>query len=143
MAIANAVNRLRKSRVTSKAIVLLTDGEHNWGWISPTNAASLARSEGIVLFSIGVASYNESYESRIDDTLLRQISTTTGGRYFRAEDVSALRDAYSEIDRMEHTDLTDPGYAKYWELAPAFILSALGLYFIETVMKNTIFLTIP
>ncbi len=143
MAIANAVNRLRKSRVASKAIILLTDGEHNWGWISPINAASLARSEGIALFSIGTASYNKNYESTIDDALLREISTITGGRYFRAEDVRALRDVYITIDEMKGTDMADPGHAKYQELAPMFMLSALGLYFIETMLKNTIFLTIP
>jgi len=143
MAIANAINRLRKSRVPSKAIILLTDGMNNWGWLSPMNAAQLARSENIAIFTVGTASFEMNFDSTIDSDLLREISSITGGRYFRAKDVRSLSNVYATIDEMKPTDMPDPGYGKYLELAPIFIMAALGLYFIEMILKNTIFMTIP
>ena len=43
LGLANCVNRLKESKVESKIIILLTDGENNSGFIDPVTAASIAR----------------------------------------------------------------------------------------------------
>ncbi|RLE21056.1 MAG: aerotolerance regulator BatA, partial [Acidobacteria bacterium] len=47
MAIAAAVNRLRKSKAKSRVIILATDGMNNRGNIDPRSAAELAKTMGI------------------------------------------------------------------------------------------------
>ena len=85
----------------------------------------------------------DRFDTNVDDELLRKISRETGGRYYRARDVMTMERIYREIDDKKLTELSRAGHGKYHELAPLFILSALGLYFIEMVLKNTIFLKIP
>jgi Ca-activated chloride channel family protein len=142
MAIAHSVNRLRRSQVKSRAVILLTDGESNCGWLSPRNGAQLARGEGVRVFCIGITP-EDTRASNVDEILMRDITRSTGGRYFRAEDVTALSRVYQRIDDMSATDITRPDYAQYKEFAPLFILAAFGLYFIEMILRNTVFLTVP
>ena len=53
MAIANATNRLRKSNVKSKVMVLLSDGSNNSGQINPKSAAEIASQYDIKIYTIG------------------------------------------------------------------------------------------
>ena len=50
MAIANATNRLRKSKVENKIMIFLSDGSNNKGEIDPQTAAEIAASFGKNLF---------------------------------------------------------------------------------------------
>ena len=119
MGLATAGNRLRDSEAISKVIILLTDGENNAGSISPLTAADIAQSYGIRVYTIGVGSRGTavapvaiypdgSYKYdrvpvKIDEDMLREIASKTGGTYFRATDNSSLASIYGEIDQMERT----------------------------------------
>ena len=60
MAIASATNRLRKSLVKSKVMVLLSDGSNNSGEIDPRTAAELALQYDIKIYTIG-AGTNQAF----------------------------------------------------------------------------------
>ena len=98
-AIATAANRLRSAPGHSRVLILLTDGENNRGAIDPRTAAQAAAAVGMKIYTIGVGTIGMApvpvgrglmgmrYEYRpveIDEGLLRDVATTTGGRYFRA-----------------------------------------------------------
>src|SRR5205823_10915019 len=115
-AIATAANRLRDAPGRSRVIVLLTDGENNRGAIDPRTAAKAAAVFGIKIYTIGVGSegmapvpvgrglFGLRYENRpvrIDEPLLTDVATSTGGRYFRARDAAALQRIYEQIDQLE------------------------------------------
>ena len=57
LGLANCVNRLKESKVESKIIILLTDGENNTGFIDPITAAVIAKDSSIKTYTIGVGSY--------------------------------------------------------------------------------------
>ncbi|MFQ6043514.1 MAG: aerotolerance regulator BatA, partial [Candidatus Poribacteria bacterium] len=57
----------------------------------------------------------------IDDESLTQIAQETGGKYFRATDTEKLRHIYSEIDKMEKTEIETPQYLEYREFYPYFL----------------------
>jgi len=69
----------------------------------------------------------------IDEDLLRDVATETGGAYFRATDTSALEQIYQRIDALEKTEaesrnvmIPDPLYR--WPLGMAMLtLLALAL----------------
>lgn len=129
-AIATAANRLRNSPGRSRVMVLLTDGENNRGTIDPRTAAQAAGAFGIRIYTIGVGSegmapvpvgrglFGLRYENRpvtIDEPLLTEIASTTGGRYFRAKDADALQAIYEQIDRLERSTVEAKAFIRYTE----------------------------
>ena len=138
MAIANATNRLRKSQVKSKVMVLLSDGSNNSGEIDPRTAAELASQYDITIYTIG-AGTNQAFtripgrgliKNEIDEETLKFIANKTGGKFFRATDIKALESIYNEIDILERSEIEVKEYSNYteiyiWILLPAFILGFL------------------
>ncbi|HMN39303.1 MAG TPA: VWA domain-containing protein [Phycisphaerales bacterium] len=129
-------------RIKSKIIVLLTDGDNNRGQYDPVEAAKLAASWGIKVYTIGIGS--DSYQimrtpfgdqripvrSDVDERTLRAIADATGGKYYRAEDGRALRDIYADVDRLEKSTVKTIDFTDYTELFAPMALAAgclLGL----------------
>lgn len=153
--LATAVNRLRESGAKSKVVILLTDGVNNRGQISPLMAAEIARDMGIKVYTIGVgtrgcAPYpavdmfgNKTTvmaDVEIDEELLREISSMTGGKYYRAVNDEALREIYAEINELETSKVQVTNYQTYEELFLMWVvlgLLCLGLEFLfDKVVLN-------
>ena len=158
MGLATAVNRLRESDAKSKVIILLTDGENNAGKIDPVTAAELARTFGIKVYTIGVGRgglvpfpvndplFGKRYVQAkvdIDEFVLKRIADITGGVFFRARDPQSLSEIYARINELEKTELKVKEYLSFEELFPYFLIPALILLGIETLLKNTVLLKIP
>ncbi|HTK47208.1 MAG TPA: VWA domain-containing protein [Gemmatimonadaceae bacterium] len=143
-AIATAANRLRDAPGRSKVMILLTDGVNNRGSIDPRTAAKAAAAFGIRIYGIGVGTegmapvpvgrglFGLRYEMQkveIDDALLTDVATATGGRYFRARDPAALQRITEQIDALERTPVRTRTYVRYAELFRwplSFMLVALA-----------------
>lgn len=157
-AIATSLNRLRESTAKSRVIILITDGDNNSGQISPLEAADIAKSLGIKVFTIlvgkgGLVPYptgtdffgRPTYEMMdfpVKPELLQRIARTTGGAYYNATDRQTLENGLNDIlDRLEKTRIIDAnGYTRVSELfstflAPAFLLAALGLLLGSTLFR--------
>ena len=68
---------------------------------------------------VGMGVFGLRFENRpvkIDEPLMTEVATTTGGRYFRARDAVALRRVYEQIDRLERTTVQSRSYVRYSEL---------------------------
>lgn len=146
-AIVTAANRLRNAPGRSRVMVLLTDGENNRGATDPRTAAQAAAAFGIRIYAIGVGTegmapvpigrglFGLRYENRpvrIDEALLTEIATASGGRYFRARDAEALQNIYEQIDRLERSAVSSKSYVRYteqyrWPLGFAIALLMLEL----------------
>jgi len=154
LGLATAVNRLRESKAVSKVIILITDGENNSGSVSPLTAAEIAQMYGIRVYTIGVGSRGVAYspvyrypdgrfafdytEVRIDEELLKQISTMTGAQYFRATNNEALAEIYNKIDEMEKTLFETTEYKKKNEEFWFFVCAAFVLFCLEWLLRNTL-----
>ncbi len=126
MGLANAVNRLKDSKATSKVIILLTDGVNNRGAIAPLTAAEIAKTFGIRVYTIGVGTMGmapapvqtafgtrlQNVKVEIDEETLQQIAAATDGRYFRATNNDKLRGIYKEIDQLEKSKIDVKEYSK-------------------------------
>lgn len=156
-ALGTAVKRLQKSVAKSKVIVLLTDGINNAGAIAPQQAAEIARTFGIKVYTIGAGARGKApflvstvfgqqvvYDDvEIDDAALKKIAETTGGAYFRAEDKDALASIYDQIDQLEKTEITTQSYMEYEERFPWFVFPALALLLTELLLLHTRFRKLP
>ena len=155
MGLATAVNRLKDSKAKSKIIILLTDGVNNSGFIDPKIATELAVEYGIKTYTIGLGSNgnarapvgilpNGSFKYgitkvEIDEDLLKEISKSTGGIYFRATNNKKLEEIYSEINKLEKTEIEEFKYYNYEEKYRTLVLISILFLFIEWVFKNTLF----
>ena len=147
MAIANATNRLRKSQVESKVMVLLSDGSNNLGQIDPKTAAEIASQYKIKIYTIG-AGTNQDFtripgrgliKNEIDEETLKFIASKTGGKFFRATDIQALENIYNEIDNLERSEIEVKVYTKYSEVYIYILLPSIILGFLIEVLKRFVF----
>jgi Ca-activated chloride channel family protein len=145
LGLATAVNRLKDSPATSKSVILLTDGMNNVPTLEPETAAELARTLGVRVYTIaigreGVAPFpvddpvfgrqTRPMETHIDEELLRDIASLTGGEMFRAQDPAALAQIFATIDELETSryETTISTYYRermVWFAAPALLLVLL------------------
>ena len=145
-AIASGVNRLRDSQAKSKIVILLTDGIHNAGRLTPPDAAQAAAALGIKVYTIGAGSDQPRATgifgfvqggAEIDEATLKKIAEITKAKYFRATDLKSLEETYKAIDEMEKTKIELDQYTRYEErFAPFLVLGLLCLAF-ETVLGFT------
>lgn len=98
--IAVGVRALRDSKAKSRVIILLTDGEHNSGSISPKEAVGMARHEHIKLYTIGIGESGE-----FDSALLQQLANDGNGKFFTATNQKELKAIYAEIDTLERSSI--------------------------------------
>ena len=147
MAIASATNRLRDSESKSKVMILLSDGSNNAGEIDPTTAATIASKFNVKIYTIG-AGTDQSFSripgrglirNEIDTKTLKEISSKTGGKFFRATDKGALADIYKEIDKLERSEIEVKDYTKYKELYVLFLIPAIIIMFFYLIIKKYLF----
>jgi Ca-activated chloride channel family protein len=157
-ALATCLNRLRQSKAKSRVIVLVTDGVNNRGEIQPIDAAEIARTLGVKIYTIGVGTtgiarfpvndpvYGKIYSDlpvEIDEASLTRMAKITGGLYYRATDRPSLEKIFDDIGRLEKTKIKVKSYTHYNERFPVYLFPALGLAIISTVAGSTRFGKIP
>lgn len=155
--LATSIDRLRSSKTKSKVVILLTDGENNGGLIDPATAKEIAKSMGVKVYTIGVGTEGtapvpvqtpggvvmQREQVNIDEKLLTQIATETGGKYFRAKDNEGLKNIYAEIDKLEKSRIEVTSLRRYTEKFVPFALAAAVLLVMETLLRLTVFKKFP
>ena len=157
MGLATAVNRIKDSKAKSKVVILLTDGVNNKGEVAPLQAADIAKTFGVRVYTIGVGTEGmapypvetvfgtqlQNMEVKIDEPMLREIAKTTDGKYFRATNNSKLKSIYSEIDKMEKTRIEEHEYTKRSEEYYIFAIFAAIFLLLELALRNTVLRHLP
>ncbi|MCX8525469.1 VWA domain-containing protein [Chryseobacterium formosus] len=150
--LAVAVNHLMKSKAKSKIVILMTDGMNSLenGLFPPQLAAVLAKDNNIKVYCIGIGTngyalmpvhadrfgliYAEQAVS-IDTNMLEEIAATTGGKYYRADSEDKLEEIYSEINKLEKTDLNVSKLYNYEEYFKIFLWIALGMLVFDAILR--------
>lgn len=150
--LAVAVNHLMKSKAKSKVVILMTDGENSFlnGLFPPQLAAVLAKDNNIKVYCIGIGTngyalmptkvdrfgyiYSEEKVS-IDEATLNEIAATTGGKYYRADSENKLEEIYSEINKLEKTDINVNKLYNYEEYFKIFLWVALGMLVFDAILR--------
>lgn len=159
MGLAAAVNRLKESDSESKVVILLTDGVNNAGYIKPIQAAEIAEQIDVKVYTIGVGTMGSAISPisrrsdgtyvfgrsrvEIDEALLREIATLTGGRYYRATNQTVLEQVYDEIDQLEKTEIEVSVFKRYSEEFRRFLWIGLILLGLEWLLKYTVLRILP
>lgn len=153
--LATAVNRLKDSKAKSKVIILLTDGVNNSGFIDPRMASEIAKEFGIKVYTIGIGTNGmaefpyaiapngqflfKMMKVEIDEKLMKEIALMTDGKYFRATSNKSLENIYSEINKLETTEVQEQRFYNYDEKYRSLALLAFGFLMLELLLRKTLF----
>ena len=135
----------------SRVIILITDGENHEN--DAVEAARKAAEQGIRIYTIGIGTpegapiqiggefikdeNGEMVVSKLNEQMLEQIASTTGGAYVRATKQSiGLDEIVKSIDAMEKSDLATVRFEEYNEqyqypLAAALVLLVLDVFILS------------
>lgn len=160
-AIGSAIDLAMKSFTpeseTSKAIIVITDGENHED--DAVEMAKLAAENNIVVHTIGMGlpqggpipvanAYGQKdfrrdkegqvIVTKLDEKMLQEIATAGKGTYTRANNTEVgINSVFDEINKMEKSELESRVYSDYNDQFFYFIAIALALVIIEyCVMEN-------
>lgn len=161
-ALAVAVHHLRDSKAKSRVIVLVTDGDNNMGSVDPVTAAELAKGYGLKIYTVGLGKKGrvafpvrgmdpfgrevQTYQyltDAVNDELLGDVATRTGGKSYRAAEDGVLDRIFGEIDRLEKTRVETNTVVRFSELAWPWVLVGFLLLVAEGLALNTRWRKIP
>ncbi len=137
-AIAASTTRLTKRQAKSKIIVLVTDGDSNSGRLDPVQAARLAATLNVRVYTVAIGSVGGRLSPRrtsvprqeFDTDTLRKIARITGAEYYHATTTEGLRDTFASINDLEKSDVKRQTVVDAVELYPWCIgATFLGAFF--------------
>lgn len=152
------VDALSAVKAKSKVIILLTDGNNNYGTIPPLVAARTAKALGIRIYTIGIVSKGQAlypkkdaeghktYEYvriEIDENMLRRVADITGGAYYPVKSLDALKTGYSDIGKLEKTRMDEREREDGRDLFAVFLAWALFALLSDIILSNTYLRKIP
>jgi Ca-activated chloride channel homolog len=73
-----------------KAVILFTDGENTWGKATMKSTLQEADESDVIIYAL-------QYGDMPPDKYLQQLADKTGGRYFRASDINAIRQSFAGV----------------------------------------------
>lgn len=153
-ALATCAKRLDKREAKSKLILLLTDGANNSGNISPKDAAKLASTLGIRIYTIAIGTpgkhniplanrqgFVPGVRQEFDETTLKAVAEISDGKFYMGQDVEAVKNVFEEIDRLEKTKLTVRHLSEVTELflyptAAALFTAVAGMILWQTMGRT-------
>ncbi len=157
-ALASATNRLKDRVSKSKILVLLTDGDETIKTVPPNTAAEAAKALGIKIYTIaagtnGLAPYpaqgmfgNRGYRQvkvSVDEGALKKVAEIGGGQFFRATDTASLNEIFTQIDKLEKTEVKLNRKVDWRDIYPAFLGVGVLLALLHWLLKQTIWRTVP
>lgn len=128
-----AVGHFREmGQSASRILVFLSDGEATILDRVKRRIIAEMRKMGIHLYLVGI-------KLRKENSDLLEIVDRTGGRFITADSEGELSAAFDEIDRLETSRVEIEIEGESRELYPIFVGFAMGLLFISTLVRNTLF----
>lgn len=117
--ISMGVRAFKHSQAKNKVMILLSDGEHNSGSISPKDALVLAKNVGIKIYTIAIG--------EADSSLMQKIAKESGGIYYGAVSAKELQNIYTAIDRLESSKISSKEYKLKEYYFQSLLLLTCGL----------------
>jgi Ca-activated chloride channel family protein len=135
-AIGFGLKIFKEDTIKQKVMLLLTDGVDTGEDIAPLDAAQLAKQDSIIIYTLGIGSTKPSTYT-LDERMLKDIASATGGKYFHAKDEDQLKEVYASLNKMEPVQYEEESYKPtvplyYYPLAIAAFIG-LAFHFLRSV----------
>ncbi len=144
-AIVKGIEMFDQDTIKTKVMLLLTDGVDAGTDILPLDAADLAKTDSILVYTIGIGDPGRPGADLDEETLI-EIAEMTGAKYFRAIDAGRLEEIYEELDRMEPIEYEEEEYKPttllyYYPMTGAIVIAlfmSLIMSFMRFIKKEVI-----
>jgi Ca-activated chloride channel homolog len=157
--LATALARLRRSKASTRVIVLLTDGDNNAGSMSPDYATAAAKELGIKIYTVQMGNGDEvdveidkdafgrpiygRAKFPVNPALLKKIATETGGESYIADDTEELRSSmHAILDGLAKTRF-EAASSDVVERFPLALVPGVALVLIEALLRALILRRYP
>ena len=122
-----------------RVIILLSDGIHNSGLVTPEQATQYAILNNVQVHTIGIGSenpvylrddiYGEPQYAELDEMALQKIAKSTGGMYFKSLDDKTLNEILLELNaNLEYEK--ELSTIRDWFIGSAIIILLIDIYII-------------
>lgn len=130
-AIGLGITLFEQSDVDQRVIIALTDGNDTGSQVPPAEAAKIAKDNEVVVHVVGVGDPTTTGEDALDEEALNAVASTSGGRYFHANNREELESIYTEIDQIDTREVEAISYRPrrdlfQWPLAAMLFVSISG-----------------
>lgn len=98
-AIGYSMNMFKQDSIKEKVLLLMTDGVDTRKSISPIDASNIAKMDSVKIYTLGIGSSTD--KSKLNEPILKQIASITGGKYFHANNIAELSKVYKTLDKLE------------------------------------------
>lgn len=100
-AIGLSINVFENSESKSRVLIVLTDGNDTSSKVPPIDAAKVAATYNIKIYTIAIGDPEAVGEEQVDLTVLKEIAKVTNGKYFQALNREELLQVYQDINNLE------------------------------------------
>lgn len=100
-AIGLAIKLFKESDSDNRVLIMLTDGNDTGSTVPPIDAAKVAETFGIRIYTIAIGDPASAGEEALDMDTIERVSEVTGGQSFQALDQTQIRRAYQAIAELE------------------------------------------
>jgi len=100
-AIGLAIKLFKESDSDNRVLIMLTDGNDTGSTVPPIDAAKVAATEDIRIYTIAIGDPASIGEDALDIDTIERVSEVTGGEDFQVLDREELRKAYLAISELE------------------------------------------
>tara|TARA_R110002110_G_scaffold205066_7_gene417261 strand:- start:416958 stop:417941 length:984 start_codon:yes stop_codon:yes gene_type:complete len=100
-AIGLAIKLFQESDSDNRVLIILTDGNDTGSTVPPIDAAKVAATFNIRIYTIAIGDPESVGEEALDMETIRRVSEVSGGSDFQALDREALQLAYEKIAELE------------------------------------------
>ncbi len=117
-----------------KTIILLSDGVHNSGQITPQEAISYARATNVTIHTVAMGSveqvfikndvFGEPQYAELDESTLKNIATMTNGTFSKTLDESMLDVVFADIQTELEYDIQYQSISEWFVVASLVLLVA-------------------
>ncbi|MDC0200135.1 VWA domain-containing protein [Candidatus Nitrosopelagicus sp.] len=117
-----------------KVVILLSDGDHNAGVVTPNEAVQYALQKKIQIHTIGMGSdepvllgtniYGNPLYAELNETQLIAIATAANGKYYKSVDKNSLNEIFEQITDDIDRELEQVSIKDWFFIAAAIILAA-------------------
>lgn len=148
-ALGVATNRLRASNLSSKVIIIISDGDNTAGNLDPITAAQLAAYYGIKIYTIVVGSEGqvlvpnpmtgrmEYEENTVDLSILKEIAQIGEGQFFQATNRQALAEIFAQINSYEKSEITETRFQTTQDFYYVYVTWGIIFLLIWLFLKST------
>ncbi len=130
-ALMQSIRSLGYGKAKSKVIILLSDGYHNAGTVSPKKALEKAKDLGIKVYTIGIGN-SQNYDKSLLDTIAKQ----SNAKSYSASSADELKDIYKDIAKLEPSPIRSENFLNRSLLFMYPLGLAFGLLFFWVVAKE-------